>query len=148
MKMSLFLCTLLFFFSTIVAAPCDYENQNAHPGIPVTSCQTDVVDYHIGLQANGLFFIDTEENVSFNGKSYRLRFYVTSASADYNDVQALAQTAFACRDRLNVIFPNFTSTTVDNSCNALDTVKCCTNVDGAGNPTNMYCPIQAMTVHK
>lgn len=148
MKKILGIIVFLALTGVVYSAPCDYENQNAHPGIPMSSCQLGVSNYHIGIQVNGLFFVDTEEDVSYNGKNYRLRFYVTSARPDYNAIQALAQTAFACRDQLNVIFPNFTSTTVNSSCNSFDNTNCCTNVDGAGNPANMYCPIQAITVHK
>ena len=96
-----------------------------------------------------LSLIDNGESVAHGGKNYKMRFYVTSASPDYNAIQALAQTGFAFQDRLNVIFPNFSSSTnFAGSCNTLDNVKCCTNVDGEGKPTYMYCPIQAITVHK
>lgn len=133
----------------VFSAPCDSENQNPNPGIPSTSCQYSMTSYHVGLQTHGLFFIDNGESVAHGGKNYKMRFYVTSASPDYNAIQALAQTGFAFQDRLNVIFPNFSSSTnFAGSCNTLDNVKCCTNVDGEGKPAYMYCPIQAITVHK
>ena len=132
----------------VFSAPCDSENQNPNPGIPSTSCQYNRLNYYVGLQAGGLFFIDNGESVAHGGKNYKMRFYVTSTSPDYNAIQALAQTGFAFQDRLNVVFPNFSRTTVVGSCNTLDNANCCTNVDGEGKPAYMYCPIQAITVHK
>lgn len=133
----------------VFSAPCDSENQNPNPGIPSTSCQYSMTSYHVGLQTHGLFFIDNGESVAHGGKNYKMRFYVTSTSPDYNAIQALAQTGFAFQDRLNVIFPNFSSSTnFAGSCSAFDNAKCCTNVDNEGKPAYMYCPIQAITVHK
>ena len=149
MKKKTFILFVFFLFSGIYAAPCDEENANASPGIPTQSCQVLMSDYHIGLQNDGLFFIDSETNVQFSNKNYRLRFFVTSTSLVYNQVQALAQTSYATKSSLHIIFPNFSKTTVGNAdSTAINNSQCSVNSDGNGNPANMYCPIMAITIRE
>lgn len=101
----------------------------------------------MGIPAdNGMFFIDPGKSVQYGGKTYWLRFFVTSASRVYNQIQALAQTGYATRSSVEIIYPNYATTTVTNANAGLNDANCSTNTDNAGNAAYMYCPIQALSI--
>ncbi|PBC75203.1 hypothetical protein [Fibrobacter intestinalis] len=139
---------LAFLFSVAVFSHaeggCSGPGQN--PGIPTQSCYEILSSFYMGIQsADGMFFIDTDKDVQYNNKTYKLRFFVTATSSSYNQIQALAQTGYATRSRIEVIYPNYAETTVTNA-TALNNTNCSTNTDNAGNAAYMYCPIQALSI--
>ncbi len=148
-KICIILIILLF---TVI---CSYAEGNCYgtspgqtTGIPSQSCYERLASYHIGLQvSDGMFYIDSGLDIQFNNKTYRLRFFITSTSNTYNQVQALVQTGYATRRKIEIIYPNYAITTVTNAnTTALNNINCSTNSDALGNPANMYCPIQALLI--
>ncbi len=127
---------------------CYGTGQGQTTGIPPQSCYERLATYHVGIQTGGgMFYIDSGLDIQFNNKTYRLRFFITSTSNTYNQIQALAQTGYATRSKIEVIYPNYAITNVTNANTvALNNTNCSTNTDNLGNPANMYCPIQALSI--
>lgn len=116
-------------------------------GIPTQSCYERLSSFYMGIQtANGMFFIDFGKDIQYKGKNYRLRFFITTASDSYNQIQALAQTGYATRSKVEIIYPNYATTAVIDANAGLNNANCGTNTDNAGNAAYMYCPIQALSV--
>lgn len=141
-----FLSLLIFFTCSAIAQNepvCNGSNSNGFAGIPLTSCAYSISSYSIGMDA-GLFFVDTGYDVTYNGKKYRLRLAVTSSSAYYKDYQAILQTAYATRSKIQLIYPNFALVGVGDANVGMSDTECRMNHDNEGNPANMYCPIQAV----
>lgn len=136
---------ILFLSATLSYAEGGCSGSGQISGIPVQSCYEKLSSFYMGIQAdNGMFFIDPVKSVQYGGKTYWLRFFVTSASGAYNQIQALAQTGYATRSSVDVIYPNYATTTVTNA--GLNDANCSTNTDNAGNAAYMYCPIQALSI--
>lgn len=147
-----FMCKIHFAFVVLFSAAmlsyadggCSRAGQN--PGIPTKSCYEILSSFHIGIQTeDGMFFINTNKDIQYNNKTYKLRFFIKATNSSYNQIQALVQTGYATRSRIEVIYPDYAVTTVTNA-TALDNVNCGTNTDNAGNAAYMYCPIQALSI--
>ncbi len=124
---------------------CSGEEQAS--GIPAQSCYERLSSFNVGLQtSDGIFFIDFGKDIQHNGKTYRMRFFITPTSTSYNQIQALAQTGYATRSRMEIIYPNYATTTVTNANAGLNDTNCSTNTDNVGNAAYMYCPIQALSI--
>ena len=138
---------ILFLSATLSYAEGGCSGSGQISGIPVQSCYEKLSSFYMGIQAdNEMFFIDPVKSVQYGGKTYWLRFFVTSASGAYNQIQALAQTGYATRSSVDVIYPNYATTTVTNANAGLNDANCSTNTDNAGNAAYMYCPIQALSI--
>ncbi|MDD7298584.1 hypothetical protein SAMN05720469_1463 [Fibrobacter intestinalis] len=138
---------ILFLSATLSYAEGGCSGNGQISGIPIQSCYEKLSSFYMGIQAdNGMFFIDPGKSVQYGGKTYWLRFFVTSASRVYNQIQALAQTGYATRSSVEIIYPNYATTTVTNANAGLNDANCSTNTDNAGNAAYMYCPIQALSI--
>lgn len=150
MKKFCFALTILLFsvIFSYAEGNCYGTSKGQTTGIPPQSCFEKLATYHIGIQTgDGMFYIDSDLDIRFKNKTYRLRFFITSASNSYNQIQALAQTGYVTRSKIEVIYPNYSITTVTNANTvALNNRNCSTNTDDLGNPVNMYCPIQALSI--
>lgn len=131
----------------------DYDNngipRHRNPGIPETSCfiETGAISIGANFMIGGYssFFLDQEIyfKTNANAPEYPIRFVVYSDEKNYNMVQALVQTAYATRARVELIFvnPKYKILSTDSH---LSDQTCFSNNDSSGKMVSINCPIQSI----
>lgn len=121
--MKKFLIAFMLFFAAFANAK-DYLNVNSQCndgmssttvnqlGMSPTSCSliaTKIapgLDLHLQGEGLSMFFFDSFVYVTLNNVDIPIRFVVFEDEKDYNAIQAIAQTAYATRTPVSVIFQN------------------------------------------
>ena len=98
-------------------------------------------------QALHFFFIDQNLKIRRNQQDIALRFVVYNDEVNYNAIQALAQTAYATRSKLTIVFENPNLELLTEAqfiVNRGTTQKCFSISNLSGNIASINCPVQSI----
>ena len=121
------------------------------PNIPKTSCVISAEHFAPGHNnaptGSTFFFIDQNLKIRRNQQDIALRFVVYNDEVNYNAIQALAQTAYATRSKLTIVFENPNLELLTEAqfiANRRTTQKCFSISNLSGNIASINCPVQSI----